>query len=57
MKCLAFKAAALPVVRSQLWEMKAIRARSADRLTCQQSAPNLSDSRDEQLIADKTISA
>lgn len=54
---MAFKAAALPVVRSQLWEMKDIRARSADRLTCQQSAPNLSDGRDEQLIADKTVSA
>lgn len=56
-KCSAITAAALPMVRSQLWEVKDVRARSADRLACQQSAPNLSDSRDEQFIADKTVSA
>jgi len=56
-KCSAIKAAALPMVRSQLWEMKDARARSADRLACQQSAPSLSDSRDEQFFADKTLSA
>lgn len=56
MKCLAIKAAALLTVRSQLWEME-VRARSVVRLACQQSAPNLSDSRDEQFITDKTVRA
>lgn len=56
MKRLAINAAALPMVGSQLWKMKDMRARNADRLACQQSTPNLSDSRDEQFIADKTVS-
>lgn len=50
------KAAALPMVRGQLWEMKGLRG-SADRLAHQQSAPNLSDCSNEQFIADKTVSA
>lgn len=49
------KAAALPMVRGQLWEWRGLRGRSADRLAHQQSAPNLSDSSNEQFIADETL--
>lgn len=45
------------MVRGQLWQMKDVRSSSTDRLTHQQSAPYLSDSTDEQFIADKTVSA
>lgn len=44
-----------PIVRGQLWELRGLRGRSADRLACQQSAPNLSDSSNEQFIADETV--
>lgn len=41
----------------QLWELSSLRGRSADRQACQQSAANLSDSSNEQFIADETVSA
>lgn len=49
------KAAAVPMVRGQLWELGDLRGRSADRLACQQPAPNLSDSSNEQFIAEETV--
>lgn len=55
--CLTTKAGALPMVRGQLWQMKDVRSSSTDRLAHQQSAPYLSDSTDEQFIANKTVSA